>query len=80
MSVAAVLVIVAADGAAFSLHHRPKSYEGGAQVVYTDKGKSYKVLLSFSESDGVTGHAQGERTDTLAQGEWRVLFHVSYMF
>ena len=38
------------------------------KAVYTDKGKSYKVLLSFSESDGVTGHAQGERTDTLAQG------------
>ena len=52
----------------FSLHHRPKSYEGGAQVVYTDKGKSYKMLLNFSEDDGVTGHAQGERTDTLAQG------------
>lgn len=65
---AAVVVLLAAVGAAFSLHHRPKVYEGGAQVVYTDKGKSYKVLLNFSEDDGVTGHAQGERTDTLAQG------------
>ena len=36
--------------------------------VYKDKGKSYKLLLNFSEDDGVTGHAQGERTDTLAQG------------
>ena len=26
------------------------------------------MLLNFSEDDGVTGHAQGERTDTLAQG------------
>ena len=65
---AAVVVLLAAVGAAFSLHHRPKSYEGGAQVVYKDKGKSYKLLLNFSEDDGVTGHAQGERTDTLAQG------------
>ena len=24
--------------------------------------------MNFSEDDGVTGHAQGERTDTLAQG------------
>mgnify|MGYP000305572356 FL=1 len=38
---AAVVVLLAAVGAAFSLHHRPKSYEGGAQVVYKDKGKSY---------------------------------------
>lgn len=63
-----MVVLLAAVGVAFSLHHRPKSYEGGAQVVYTDKGKSYKLLLNFSEDDGVTGHAQGERTDTLAQG------------
>lgn len=77
---AAVVVFLAAVGAAFSLHHRPKSYEGGAQVVYTDKGKSYKMLLNFSEDDGVTGHAQGERTDTLAQGMERVPFHVSCMF
>ena len=34
----------------------------------SDLGKSYKLLLNFSEDDGVTGHAQGERTDTLAQG------------
>ena len=33
-----------------------------------DKDKTYKVLLTFSEGDGVTGHAQGERTDTLAEG------------
>ena len=46
---AAVVVFLAAVGAAFSLHHRPKSYEGGAQVVYKDKGKSYKLLLNFSE-------------------------------
>ena len=43
----AVVVLLAAVGAAFSLHHRPKSYEGGAQVVYTDKGKSYKLAVEF---------------------------------
>lgn len=66
--VTAAAVLLAAVGAVFFLHHRPKSYEGGAQLLYTDKGKSYKVLLNFSEGDGVTGHAQGERTDTMAQG------------
>lgn len=50
------------------MYHRPKAYEGGAQIDYADKDKTYKVLLTFSEGDGVTGHAQGERTDTLAEG------------
>ena len=50
------------------MYHRPKAYEGGAQIDYVDKDKTYKVLLTFSEGDGVTGHAQGERTDTLAEG------------
>ena len=50
------------------MYHRPKVYEGGAQIDYVDKDKTYKVLLTFSERDGVTGHAQGERTDTLAEG------------
>ena len=63
-----ILLVVAVAGVAFSLYHRPKTYEGGAQIVYQDGDKSYKVLLSFSESDGMTGHAQGERTDTLSEG------------
>ena len=80
VSATAVMVLLAVIVAAFSLHHRPKSYEGSAQVVYTDKGRSYKVLLSFSEGDGVTGHAQGERTDTLAQGMESALPCQLYVF
>lgn len=64
----AVLAVAAVIGIAFSIYHRPEIYEGGAQITYTDKGKSYKVLLSFSEEGGMTGHAQGERTDTLSEG------------
>lgn len=64
----AVLAVAAVIGIAFSIYHRPEMYEGGAQITYTDKGKSYKVLLSFSEEGGMTGHAQGERTDTLSEG------------
>ena len=63
----AVLAVAAVIGIAFSIYHRPDIYEGGAQITYTDKGKSYKVLLSFSEEGGMTGHAQGERTDTLSE-------------
>lgn len=68
LTVLGVLILIAAVGVAVSLYHRPKVYEGGAQTVYQDKDRSYKVLLTFSEGDGVTGHAQGERTDTLAEG------------
>ena len=64
----AVLLLLTVIGIAFSMYHRPKAYEGGAQVVYKDKDKSYKVLLTFSEQDGMTGHAQGERTDKLSEG------------
>lgn len=62
-----VLILLAA-GTAVALYHRPQHYEGGAQITYQDGGKSYKVLLTFSEGDGLTGHAQGERTDTMAEG------------
>ena len=68
LMVLGILAVVAAVGTLISLHHRPQTYEGSAQIVYPDKDKSYKVLLAFSEGDGVTGHAQGERTDTLSEG------------
>ena len=64
----AVLILLAAAGVAFSLYHRPLTYEGGAQIVYKDKDKSYKVLLTFSEGDGRAGNAESERTDTISEG------------
>ena len=68
LTVIGILILIAVIGVAVSMYHRPKAYEGGAQIDYVDKDKTYKVLLTFSEGDGVTGHAQGERTDTLAEG------------
>lgn len=56
------------SGHYFFFVSQPQTYEGGAQITYTDNDKSYKVLLTFSEDDGTTGHAQGERTDTLSEG------------
>ena len=76
----AVLVIAASAGAAISMYHRPRVYEGSAQIVYPGKDKSYKLLLSFSEGDGVTGHAQGERTDTIAEGMESALPCQLYVF
>ena len=42
-------------GDCFFYASQAKKYEGGAQIVYQDKDKSYKVLLTFSQEDGVTG-------------------------
>ena len=52
LMVLGILAVVAAVGTLISLHHRPQTYEGSAQIVYPDKDKSYKVLLTFSEGDG----------------------------
>ena len=63
-----LLVVVALIGVAFSVYHRPKTYGGDASIEYPDGDTSYKVLLAFSANEGMTGHATGERTDTLAEG------------
>ena len=65
---AVLAVLAAAAGMAFSQYHRPRSYEGGAQIIYPNEEKSYKVLLTFSEGDGVAGQAEKERTDRIAEG------------
>lgn len=74
------VVIAAAAGAAVSMYHRPKAYEGSAKIIYPGKDKSYKILLSFSSGEGVTGHAQGERTDTIAEGMESALPCQLYVF
>ena len=55
LTVIGILILIAVIGVAISMYHRPKAYEGGAQIDYADKDKTYKVLLTFSEGDGVTG-------------------------
>ena len=68
LGAAVVLLILAGAGAVFSMSHRPVAYEANAQIVYPDKDHSYKLLLTYSESDGMAGQAQGDRTDLLADG------------
>ena len=60
-----ILILSAVVGTVFLMHHKPQKYEGGAQIVYQDKDKSYKVLLTFSQEDGVTGHALGKKYQTI---------------
>ena len=45
-----VLVLVMAALAVF-LPHRPKNYEGGATVVYTDRDGTYELLVAFFPDD-----------------------------
>ncbi|MBD9014913.1 MAG: zinc ribbon domain-containing protein [Lachnospiraceae bacterium] len=68
LGAAVVLLILAGAGAVFSMYHRPVAYEANAQIVYPDKDHSYKLLVTYSESDGMAGQAQGDRTDLLADG------------
>ena len=58
-----VLVLVAAALAVF-LPHRPKTYEGGASVTYTDQDGTYELLVSTS-SNGLE-HKQPEEKRTLS--------------
>lgn len=61
-------LVVIAVVAAICLHHAPKTYEGGAEITYTDRDGTSRVLLSFSVWDGVQKAAQSSDTVTLEAG------------
>lgn len=75
-----IILLLAAVHVAFSMYHKPKTYQGGAQITYTDKNKSYKLLLSFSQKDGMVGSVQAERTETIADGMRSALPCQLYVF
>ena len=50
ITAAAALVLILAALAVF-LPHRPKTYEGGASVTYTDKDGTYELLVSTASND-----------------------------
>ena len=75
-----VLVILVFAGGIIVTRHRPKTYEGTARAAYPDSDKTYTLLLSFSASEGMNGHAQGELTDTIAEGMESVLPCQLYIF
>ena len=56
-----VLVLVMAALTMF-LPHRPKTYEGGASVTYTDKDGTYELLVSTTSSDLENKQPEEKRT------------------
>ena len=68
MASVCVLVLVAAALAVF-LPHRPKTYEGGASVTYTDKDGTYELLVSTSSNSLEIGQPEEKRTLSLSVDE-----------
>ena len=69
IAVLAVLALCLALGQ----RHRPKTYEGGAELLYETGERSYQVLLTFSAGDGAQRTPQAEVSATLPDG-------ISYRF
>lgn len=63
-----IFLVLAAVWLISSFLYRPKTYEGGSEIIYTDSDGTYHVLLSFSATDGVIKTAQPEVSSELAQG------------
>lgn len=63
-----VLVLAAAALAVF-LPYRPKAYEGGASVTYTDKDGTYELLVSTVTDDLSNNLPQEKRTVSLSVDE-----------
>ena len=66
LAAVAVLCICALSAV---LYHRPKVYEGGAQVMYRLNGRDCKVFLSFRPSALQTGEAQDSFSSMLRGGD-----------
>lgn len=63
-----VLVLAMAALAAF-LPHRPKTYEGGASVTYTDKDGTYELLVGTSSNGLENKQPEEKRTLSLSVDE-----------
>ena len=68
IAVGCVLVLAAAALAVF-LPYRPKTYEGGASVTYTDKDGTYELLVSTYLDDIQNSLPQEKRTVSLSTDE-----------
>lgn len=51
------------------LYHRPKTYEGGASVIYADEDGEYEILASFVSSDLANRVPEEQRTISLSANE-----------
>lgn len=68
LAILGILILFAMSEFAFSACRKPKTYEGGAQIVYRDKDRAYRVLLNFSDVDGMAGNAVEKQEETLPEG------------
>lgn len=64
---AAVAAVIAIVVAAVLLYHAPQTYEGSAELQYTDKGGSYQLLLAFDNGTLEKRQPQDEASVSLAQ-------------
>ena len=61
IGVLCVLVLAAAALAVY-LPHRPRTYEGGASVTYTDRDGTYALLVAFHPDDIAGNNPVGKKT------------------
>lgn len=64
---AAAIAVIAIVVAAVLLYHAPQTYEGSAELQYTDKDGSYQLLLAFDNSSLEKRMPQDETSVSLAQ-------------
>ena len=64
-----VVVLLAAAALGFYLHNRPKTYEGGASVTYTDSDGTYELLVAFFPSDITAKRTVASKTVSIGAGE-----------
>ncbi|MGN0968562.1 MAG: zinc-ribbon domain-containing protein [Oscillospiraceae bacterium] len=64
------LLVLAFVILAFFCVNRPKTYEGGAYIVYTDQDGDYELLVSFHPDDIANNRPVGEKNVSLSTNEW----------
>lgn len=67
-AVSCVLILALAI-LAYSYANRPKTYAGGANVVYADTDGAYELLVTFHPDDVVNNRPVGEKTVSLSTNE-----------
>lgn len=63
-------VLAAAIALVCVFHHRPKTYEGGASIVYTDEDGAYELLVAFHPDDIANNRPVREKTVSLSTNEF----------
>lgn len=56
------VIVLAAAALAVSMYHRPKTFEGGATVTYTDKDGTYELLVAFWPGNISSHQPEGSKT------------------